>query len=56
MERAYFTVVPLTAVLRSISLAKEKMCLVLYPSVDFKCVMEAMVRVSTSQKRRFQTS
>lgn len=29
MERAYFTVVPLTAVLRSISIAKEQMCLVL---------------------------
>lgn len=29
MERAYFTVVPLTAVLRSASIAKEQMFLVL---------------------------
>lgn len=29
MERAYFTVVPLTAVLRSISIAQQQMCLVL---------------------------
>lgn len=34
MERAYFTVVPLAAVLRSISIAKEKKCLVLQESRD----------------------
>lgn len=35
MERAYFTVVPLTAVLRSVSIAKEQMCLVLQEAEEY---------------------
>lgn len=35
MERAYFTVVPLTAVLKSISIAKEQMCPVLQDTREY---------------------
>lgn len=46
MERAYFTVVPLTAVLRSISIAEEQInvpCPSRSPRVDVECVTEAVV-------------
>lgn len=45
MERAYFTVVPPTAVLRSISTEKEQMCLVLHETPEW--IWDVLLRLWT---------